>query len=152
MMRTRARADLARARLELGDSADVVPDLTDLTTAEPYDEDLHGLLMLALYRSGRQAEALAVSRRLRETLADHLGIDPGEAIQSLATRILRQDPHLLGGSPTGSPPEPATAARPPGAPVSPPLAATVARLTRPPREPAERPTPLHFDAPGAAGG
>ena len=150
MMRTRARADLARARLELGDSADVVPDLTDLTTAEPYDEALHGLLMLALYRSGRQAEALAVSRRLRETLADHLGIDPGEAIQSLETRILRQDPHLLDGSPRRSSPEPAIAARHPETPVPAQLPASVAGFTGRRRELAELDTRLDVDEPGGA--
>jgi DNA-binding SARP family transcriptional activator/tetratricopeptide (TPR) repeat protein len=149
MMWTRARADLARARLELGDSADVVPDLTDLTTAEPYDEDLHGLLMMALYRSGRQAEALAVSRRLRETLADQLGIDPGEAIQGLETRILRQDPDLLGGPP-GGPPGPAIAARLLGTPVPAQLPASVAGFTGRRRELAELDAPLDFDEPGRA--
>jgi DNA-binding SARP family transcriptional activator/tetratricopeptide (TPR) repeat protein len=149
MMWTRARADLARARLELGDSADVVPDLTDLTTAEPYDEDLHGLLMMALYRSGRQAEALAVSRRLRETLADQLGIDPGEAIQSLETRILRQDPRLLGGAP-GGPLESAIAARLPETPVPAQLPASVAGFTGRRRELAELDAPLDFDEPGRA--
>jgi DNA-binding SARP family transcriptional activator len=150
MMRTRARADLARARLELGDSADVVPDLTDLTTAEPYDEALHGLLMLALYRSGRQAEALAVSRRLRETLADHLGIDPGEAIQSLETRILRQDPDLLHESPRGSPSEPAIAARRPETPVPAQLPASVAGFTGRRRELAELDSRLDVDELGGA--
>jgi DNA-binding SARP family transcriptional activator len=150
MMRAQARADLARARLELGDSADVVPDLTDLTTAEPYDEDLHGLLMLALYRSGRQAEALAVSRRLRETLADHLGIDPGEAIQSLETRILRQDPHLLGGSPRESSSVPTIAALLPETPVPAQLPASVAGFTGRRRELAELDTRLDFDEPGGA--
>jgi DNA-binding SARP family transcriptional activator/tetratricopeptide (TPR) repeat protein len=149
MMWTRARADLVRARLELGDSADVVPDLTDLTTAEPYDEDLHGLLMMALYRSGRQAEALAVSRRLRETLADQLGIDPGEAIQSLETRILRQDPRLLGGAP-GGPLESAIAARLPETPVPAQLPASVAGFTGRRRELAELDAPLDFDEPGRA--
>jgi DNA-binding SARP family transcriptional activator/tetratricopeptide (TPR) repeat protein len=149
LMWTRARADLARARLELGDSADVVPDLTDLTTAEPYDEDLHGLLMMALYRSGRQAEALAVSRRLRETLADQLGIDPGEAIQSLETRILRQDPRLLGGAP-GGPLESAIAARLPETPVPAQLPASVAGFTGRRRELAELDAPLDFDEPGRA--
>jgi len=149
VLRTRARADLARARLELGDSADVVPDLTDLTTAEPYDEDLHGLLMLALYRIGRQAEALAVSRRLRETLADHLGIDPGEAIQSLETRILRQDPHLLGGPPR-RPSEPAIAARLLETPVPAQLPASVAGFTGRRRELAELDTRLDVDEPGGA--
>jgi DNA-binding SARP family transcriptional activator/tetratricopeptide (TPR) repeat protein len=149
MMWTRAPPDHARARLELGDSADVVPDLTDLTTAEPYDEDLHGLLMMALYRSGRQAEALAVSRRLRETLADQLGIDPGEAIQSLETRILRQDPRLLGGAP-GGPLESAIAARLPETPVPAQLPASVAGFTGRRRELAELDAPLDFDEPGRA--
>ena len=57
-------------------------------------ERLHGQLMLALYRCGRQAEALAAYRRARDLLADELGIDPGEPLERLHAAILAHDPEL----------------------------------------------------------
>jgi DNA-binding SARP family transcriptional activator len=94
----RLRADavsaLVDARLALGEHAALVPELAELVRARPFDEALHSQLMLALYRSGRQADALEVHRELRERLADQLGIDPGRAIRDLETAMLRQDPSL----------------------------------------------------------
>jgi DNA-binding SARP family transcriptional activator len=72
-----ARQSLIDARLALGQHVQLVAELQQLTREHPYDEPLHGRLMLALYRCGRQAEALAVYERLRHALADGLGIDPG---------------------------------------------------------------------------
>ncbi|WP_250027189.1 BTAD domain-containing putative transcriptional regulator [Paractinoplanes maris] len=83
------------ARLAGGDAPGAVGELEAATRAEPYRERRWELLILALYRSGRQAEALAALRRVRERLADDLGIDPGPALQSLESRLLAQDPGLL---------------------------------------------------------
>ena len=65
-----------------------------LVAQQPLRERLRGQLMFALYRSGRQADALEEYRRTRETLVDELGIEPGEALQELQRAILRHDPEL----------------------------------------------------------
>ncbi len=82
------------AELALGRHGEVVGELETLVGEHPLHEGLHGLLMLALYRSGRQAEALGVYKRMRRTLADELGIDPGGPLQQLHQQILRTDPAL----------------------------------------------------------
>jgi serine/threonine-protein kinase PknK len=83
------------ADLALGKHHAVIAELERLVAAYPFRERLHHQLMLALYRSGRQADALAVSSALRRQLADELGVDPGPALRDLETAILRQDPALL---------------------------------------------------------
>ena len=93
------------AELELGRHEKVVVELEQLVAAYPLDEHLRGQLMLALYRSGRQAEALAVYRDARRTLADELGLEPDEELRSLEQKILAHDPALR-------PPRPAEAAPP----------------------------------------
>lgn len=93
-LRTRAQLALIRARLALGEHAQLEPDLERLARARPFDEQVHAQLMFALYRTGRQADALGVYRRLRRTLADNLGIDPGQQLRDLEIAILRQDPAL----------------------------------------------------------
>ncbi|AQS69090.1 BTAD domain-containing putative transcriptional regulator [Streptomyces pactum] len=80
--------------LEQGCHAEAVSELTALTAAHPLRERLRELLMLALYRSGRQAEALAVYADTRRLLADELGVDPRPGLQELQQRILRADPGL----------------------------------------------------------
>ncbi|MFD7702743.1 BTAD domain-containing putative transcriptional regulator [Streptomyces caelestis] len=80
--------------LEQGCHAEAVSELTALTAAHPLRERLRELLMLALYRSGRQAEALAVYADTRRLLADELGVDPRTGLQELQQRILRADPNL----------------------------------------------------------
>ena len=82
------------ADLALGRHAELIPELERLVSQEPLRERLRGQLMLALYRSGRQAEALDVYRRLRRELAEELGLEPGEALQKLERSILNQDPAL----------------------------------------------------------
>ncbi len=82
------------ADLALGRRAELVGELEALTRQHPYREALRAQLMLALYGSGRQAEALDVYRGTRRLLVDELGIDPGPAIQQLEQAILRQDPAL----------------------------------------------------------
>ncbi|MFE7612628.1 AfsR/SARP family transcriptional regulator [Streptomyces celluloflavus] len=92
------RLSLVETRLELdlevGSHAEAVSELTALTAAHPLRERLRELLMLALYRSGRQAEALAVYADTRRLLADELGVDPCASLAELQHRILRADPDL----------------------------------------------------------
>ena len=82
------------ADLVLGRHAQLVPELEALVGENPVREALLAQLMLALYRAGRQAEALQHYRRSREALVDELGIDPSPALQELERAILRQDPGL----------------------------------------------------------
>jgi len=84
------------AELELGEHARLVPELEALVGQEPLRERPRAQLMLALYRSGRQAEALESYRAGRQLLVDELGIEPGPALQELERAILRQDEALAG--------------------------------------------------------
>lgn len=80
--------------LEVGSHAEAVSELTALTAAHPLRERLRELLMLALYRSGRQAEALAVYADTRRLLAEELGVDPRPELSRLQQRILQADAKL----------------------------------------------------------
>ena len=77
--------------LELGRHLALVPELEAAVAEAPLDERLAGQHMLALYRSGRQADALAAYRRTDDLLRDQLGIEPGQALRALHDSILRQD-------------------------------------------------------------
>jgi serine/threonine-protein kinase len=94
------------AELALGQHARLIGQLEALTKEHPLRERLWGDLMLALYRSGRQAEALEAFQRARQVLADELGIDPSRRLQRLHEQILAQDPSL------SSPSRPMPVARP----------------------------------------
>ena len=83
------------ADLQRGQHAALVGELEALTAQHPYRETLRRQLMLALYRSGRQAEALDVYQATRRLLADELGLEPGAELRRLQAAILRQDPALL---------------------------------------------------------
>ncbi|MEV2231776.1 BTAD domain-containing putative transcriptional regulator [Streptomyces phaeochromogenes] len=108
--------------LEQGCHAEAVSELTALTAAHPLRERFRELLMLALYRSGRQAEALAVYADTRRLLADELGVDPRPGLKELQQRILQADPNLAEPS--------APVAEPAAAPVRPAqLPATVSDFT-----------------------
>jgi len=91
------------AELNLGRHGDVIAELQSLTAAHPLREHLFSQLMLAYYRAGRQAEALAAYRRLRQTLADDLGVEPTADLQRMHRRMLAADEALLtvGGSGAG---------------------------------------------------
>ncbi|MDQ2586458.1 AfsR/SARP family transcriptional regulator [Saccharothrix yanglingensis] len=100
----------ASAALALGAAAESVPELRAHVAANPLREDGRGLLALALYRAGRQGEALAELRSAREVLRAELGVDPGPALRRLEADVLAQAPHLVppladrrapAGSPTG---------------------------------------------------
>jgi YVTN family beta-propeller protein len=82
------------ARLALGQHTELVGELETLVAAHPYQERLHAHLMLALYRSGRQADALEHYRSFRRALDDELGLQPGAELRELEAAILRQDPDL----------------------------------------------------------
>ena len=95
----RIEADLA-----LGLHADVVAELESLIRDHPLREPLRAHLMLALYRSGRQAEALEAYRQSRHVLVEQLGIEPGRELRELHDSILRQDPELeTAGEPEAEP-------------------------------------------------
>jgi len=92
--RLAALEDRIEADLALGRHARLVPELEELVAREPLLERPRGQLMLALYRSGRQADALELYRRTRETLSDELGIEPSLELQELERRMLQHDPSL----------------------------------------------------------
>ena len=89
-----ATEQLLELELELGRHAALVPELERLVREQPLSERLRGLLMLALYRAGRQADALAAYREGRQILDQELGLEPGEELQRLERAILTHDPSL----------------------------------------------------------
>jgi DNA-binding SARP family transcriptional activator/DNA-binding beta-propeller fold protein YncE len=89
-----AREDRIEADLALGRHLDLVPELESLVAEYPLRERPRAQLMIALYRTGRQSEALQVYREARRRFAEELGIDPGPELQSLEKAILVQDPAL----------------------------------------------------------
>ncbi|MFJ3906905.1 AfsR/SARP family transcriptional regulator [Streptomyces vinaceus] len=121
-----AAEQLFELRLSLGETGELIGDLRTLIAQHPLRESLRGHLILALYRSGRQAEALAEYAKVRELLVEELGIDPSAQLTKLYEDILRASPELAG-----------PAARPvsvaaPAAPQSPEAAAPDARRSEPP--------------------
>jgi DNA-binding SARP family transcriptional activator/tetratricopeptide (TPR) repeat protein len=103
-LRLRAVEERAAAGLALGRGADSLPELARLTAEHPYRERLVELHMLALHRTGRTADAIAVYTRTRTRLAEEIGLDPGPALQRVHEAILRGDPI----PPTGPSPRPAS--------------------------------------------
>jgi DNA-binding SARP family transcriptional activator/Tfp pilus assembly protein PilF len=98
-LRRQAHRALIDIRLKLGRHTALIPELTELSREDPLDERIHGQLMLALYRAGRQADALETYQRLRRTLHDDLGLDPSQGVRDLESAILRQDPALEASTP-----------------------------------------------------
>jgi peptide/nickel transport system substrate-binding protein len=113
-LRLRAAESAIDLDLAAGRHADVIAELERLVTAEPLREHLHAQRMLALYRSGRQAEALAAYRDARSALVEQIGVEPGTELRGLQDAILAQDPGL-----DVSEAEPAEPPRPPPRRVSP---------------------------------
>ncbi|RCG25802.1 SARP family transcriptional regulator [Streptomyces reniochalinae] len=93
-LRLHALERRAEARIALGEAARAVPDLDAHVAEHPWREDAWQLLTRALYRTGRQADALSVLRRARATLTEQLGVDPGPRLRRLEEDILRQAEHL----------------------------------------------------------
>jgi predicted ATPase/DNA-binding SARP family transcriptional activator len=93
-VRLQALEDRIEADLMLGAHSNLIAELEGVVAEHPLRERLRGQLMLALYRSGRQAESSAVYQETRELLVDQLGMEPGSELQQLLKRILNQDPLL----------------------------------------------------------
>ena len=93
-LRVEALQQRIETDLALGASAELVPELELLVGQHPHREGLRAQLMLALYRSGRQADALAAYRDARRSLVETLGIEPTLALRQLERSILDQDPAL----------------------------------------------------------
>jgi predicted ATPase/DNA-binding SARP family transcriptional activator len=93
-LRLAAFEDRIDADLALGRHGQLIAELERLVAEQPLRERLRSQLMLALYRAGRQADALAVYQRARRTLVDELGIEPGESLRELERKILAHDPSL----------------------------------------------------------
>ncbi|MFD4636282.1 tetratricopeptide repeat protein [Lentzea sp. NPDC058436] len=97
------RLDVVQDRVDtdlaLGSGGELVAELTDLTAAHPGHERLWGQLMTALYRAGRQVDALEVFRRARWQLVEHAGVEPSPALTGIQEGILAQDPRLLPAPP-----------------------------------------------------
>lgn len=125
--RLAALEHLFELRLALGEAADLVVDLREVVALHPLRETLRGQLMMALYRSGRQAEALEEFARVRALLVEELGVSPGRNLAALHEGMLRESPELS----------------------APPLAAT-APVT-PPSPAVEPPCTLPYDMPGFTG-
>jgi predicted ATPase/DNA-binding SARP family transcriptional activator len=98
-LRLAAQESLAELRLAGGGHARLVGELEGLVAAYPTRERLRGLLMVGLYRAGRQADALGVYQEGRAVLAEELGIDPSPELQRLYQRVLVQDPALEAAAP-----------------------------------------------------
>jgi len=130
LLRDRIRRALSEARLAAGEHRELVPELEQMAAEHPLDEQVYAQLMLALYRSGRQADALSAYRQLRHTLDEELGLVPGPAVRELETAILRQDPSLDPLAPPATlrpAPPPAAPAAPVPAQLPPPVAAFAGR-------------------------
>ena len=98
-LRLAARQDLIDAELEHGRHADLLAELETLIEDRPFDERLRAQLMVALYRAGRQTEALEAYQTTRRLLVDELGIEPGLPLRELEQAILSQDPALAAPKP-----------------------------------------------------
>jgi DNA-binding SARP family transcriptional activator/tetratricopeptide (TPR) repeat protein len=115
--RTAVREALFDAELEGGNHAKIVAELTDAVADNPGRERFVGQLMIALYRSGRATDSLAVYRRARQTLAEEYGLEPGPALRELERLVLLSDPTL--GGPVNRRTDAAADEQPPAVPRGP---------------------------------
>src|SRR4051812_46296073 len=109
--RLQAIEEQVAAELELGAGSGLVAELGDLVREQPFRERLLGALMLALYRAGRQAEALETFQAARRRFAAELGLQPGPGLEALQRRILEHDPALTPASRRAVPRRPHTRRR-----------------------------------------
>ena len=96
--RQNARHDLTEAQLAIGQHRSLVPDLLAETMESPSDEKNWAFLMVALYRSGRRADALDTFHRARSVLGENYGLDPGPSLLKLQSQMLADDPLLAGAA------------------------------------------------------
>ncbi|WP_063763314.1 AfsR/SARP family transcriptional regulator [Streptomyces sp. NRRL WC-3742] len=111
--RVAASEELCSTALDIGLHAEIVGELNNLTAEHPLRERLRELLMLALYRCGRQAEALGVYTDTRKLLIEELGVEPGAGLSTMHNRILAADPTLVLPAATASAPREDGPAAPP---------------------------------------
>src|SRR5205085_3890337 len=141
-LRSAAAEERADVLLSLGRHEEVVPDLTAMVADHPLRERMRGLLMIALYRCGRHAEALRVFQDGRRVLAEELGIDPGGDLSRIHQQVLTSDPALaVSGGPAAVTLRGDAAAGPDD----------VQRRPRPERVSTPVPAQLPLDAPGFSG-
>jgi len=100
--RLHARRQLVEAGLHLGRHTELLDDISVLAQEHPLDEELRAQWMLALYRSGRQSEALDVYQQTHRTLAQEIGVDPAPPLRELHQRILNADPTLTAVTAAGT--------------------------------------------------
>ncbi len=122
-VRVTALEQLFEAKMALGRHGEVVSPLEGLIAEHPYRERLHAQLMLALYRSDRQADALQAYQNARRRLVEELGIEPGAQLRELEQAVLAQDPALALPVPVAASPEAPAPASPPAEPEAPPAPA-----------------------------
>ena len=148
-LRSAAAEERADVLLSLGRHEEVVPDLTAMVADHPLRERMRGLLMIALYRCGRHAEALRVFQDGRRVLAEELGIDPGGDLSRIHQQVLTMDPALA------APDGPAVVTRDGDAERGPASALDDGQRRLRPGMPEGRVTPvpaqLPLDAPGFSG-
>ncbi|MEU4387707.1 tetratricopeptide repeat protein [Promicromonospora sp. NPDC023805] len=142
-----ARLDHHDLLLRRGEHARILPDVAAAAETHPLDERLAGQLMLALYRCGRQSDALAHFRLVQERLADELGSDPGSALCDLHQRILRHDPELA----TPLTPSASTPVAPSGSRTGSAARRTSTAASTASAEPSHRPAQLPLDVAGFTG-
>jgi DNA-binding SARP family transcriptional activator len=128
-LRLAALTERSQVALGLGRALEVVADLEPLVAADPTLESLAGLLMVALYRAGRQADSLDVYQRTRTLLDDSLGLEPSVTLRSLHERVLRQDAALGAPADLAPPSVPAPRHRPQEEPT--PVATSLPTVARP---------------------
>jgi hypothetical protein len=113
VLRDQVRRALMDAGLAAGQHTQLVPDLEQMAAEHPRDEQICGQLMMALYRSGRPADALTAYQRLRHILAEELGIEPGQPLREMQVAIRQQRvswealPAAASAPPLSEPPAPA---------------------------------------------
>ena len=146
--RLAAADELYRLRLELGEGAELIAELRALADQFPLRESLRGHLMLALYRAGRQADALEEYHRVRKLLDEELGISPGPGLARVYEDILRESPELGGPAPARVDPVPPSAPAHTGAiPASAPARTGPVPAAAPPHLGLVPPAPPSFEPP-----